>query len=325
MKRLLLFALLAALVLPGWAQDEMRIDFINLLRPRVTGYALNLNQNLRTTDSPAFAGLTLSGPITLPDGSVSSPVLHGTSDIDTGIYWITGATRFTFNGASVAQFNFGGLYLFDGYYISLYDTTITREDTNVIQLSADAAAPADFTLKAADGSGTDKPGGDFILAPGRSTGTGAGGDARIATSTVGSTGTTQNVLYDRIVAVGKVVSLVNNSDTPLFSVACADGNGVGGYIDYAVEVKDGTDVQVESGIVTFSAVNKATETWTTDIDKGTLSSALSGSTLTVTCSLDTATADTLKFIFKSNSGLTPTSTMLRYQIHLNSPQVITIL
>ena len=61
MKRLLLFALLAALVLPGWAQDETRIDFANLLRPRVTGYALNLNQNLRTSDSPTFAGLTLSG------------------------------------------------------------------------------------------------------------------------------------------------------------------------------------------------------------------------------------------------------------------------
>jgi hypothetical protein len=61
MKRLLLFALIAALFLPAVAQDETRVQLANLLRPRLSSYAFNLNQNLRTTDSPTFAGLTLSG------------------------------------------------------------------------------------------------------------------------------------------------------------------------------------------------------------------------------------------------------------------------
>ncbi len=58
-KRLMLFALLAALVLPVIGQDETKIQLANLMRPRLGAYAFNLNQNLRTTDSPTFAGLTI--------------------------------------------------------------------------------------------------------------------------------------------------------------------------------------------------------------------------------------------------------------------------
>jgi hypothetical protein len=61
MKRLLIFALLAALFLPVVGQDETKIQLANLMRPRLSAYGLNLNQNLRTTDSPTFVGLTLSG------------------------------------------------------------------------------------------------------------------------------------------------------------------------------------------------------------------------------------------------------------------------
>ncbi len=61
MKRLLIFALIAALFLPMMGQEESRILLGNLMKPKVPSYALNLNQNLLTTSSPTFAGLTLSG------------------------------------------------------------------------------------------------------------------------------------------------------------------------------------------------------------------------------------------------------------------------
>ena len=59
MKRLLIFALIAALFLPMMGQEESRILLGNLMKPKLPAYAFNLNQNLRTTDSPTFAGLTL--------------------------------------------------------------------------------------------------------------------------------------------------------------------------------------------------------------------------------------------------------------------------
>ena len=62
MKRLLFLALIAALFLPAVGQDnEYRVHLGDLIKAKAPSYAFNLNQNLRTTDSPTFVGLTLSG------------------------------------------------------------------------------------------------------------------------------------------------------------------------------------------------------------------------------------------------------------------------
>jgi hypothetical protein len=165
----------------------------------------------------------------------------------------------------------------------------------------------------------------LIIQGGQSTGTGIPAGVKIQTPYTGTaSNSTAQTEYTREWAVGKMWSLSNNTATPLFSVSCADGNGIGGYIIYSIEVYDGTDVQNESGTVSFAAVNKATETWTTDIDEVS-SQAVSSGSLATTWSVDTATADTFKVTLNSNSSLTPTYTRVRLQIFLNSPQTITLL
>ena len=275
--------------------------------------------------------MVASGQILAPPGNSDYPGLAFQSHPDRGV-WVNYEGR-VFIGLSSM---YAELYSASASFILRSnsanlgvgingDLVLRRADAAQLQLGSNSATPTDQTFKACGGSGTDKNGAMMTIQGGQSTGTALPGGVRIQTSTIAGTGSTENTYYDRLRVVGKVYSLTNNSTTNAFSVACADGNGVGGKIDYTVTVRDGTDVQTEAGVITFAAVNKAAETWTTDIDVGTVSSAKSASTLTVTWALDTATADTLKVTVNSNSGLTPTSTQLRYTITFNSPQVITIL
>jgi hypothetical protein len=60
------------------------------------------------------------------------------------------------------------------------------------------ACAAAVTLNATGGSGTDNPGGNFVLAGGKGTGTGAGGEVQFSTAAAGAcTGTSLNALVQR--------------------------------------------------------------------------------------------------------------------------------
>jgi hypothetical protein len=285
---------------------------------------LTANTGILTAD-----GISLnSGQLLLPNGNPTYPALSFARDTDTGFWW-RGSGQIAYTGDGSNQIYFGGanaLWINGSISLNLAGTMILGADSAaVLQLGADAAAPVDQTIKAADGTGTDKPGAMLTQQGGASTGTGAPGGWSVQTSTVAGTGSTANTYYDRIRAVGKVYSISNNSATALFSLAVADGVGVGGKVDYTIEVTDGTDIQVESGTVHFAAVNKATETWTSGTPAEVSLQALSGGTLATTWAADTATADTFKLTLNSNSSLTPTSTLVRIVITLNSPRAITIL
>ena len=269
------------------------------------------------------------------NGVAATPSIAFTNYSSTGFYVDSAyggaglALVFSTAGTAKAYLNAGGFSLNPGYAFGWSNSSILKSDNpNQIQLGTDAASPVDQTLKACDGSGTDKAGAMLTLSGGQSTGTGNPGGYRVQTSTVAGTGSTANTYYTRFHVVGKVYSLADNTATDIFSIACADGNGVGGKIDYTVEVTDGTDLHVESGTVHFAGVNKATETWTSsvaEVSTQAISNSGGGGSLATTWAVDTATADTFKITLNSNSSLTPTSTLLRYQITLNSPRVITIL
>jgi len=77
-KKLILITIFLALVLPGISQDnEYRIHLGDLIKSKGNAYAFALNQNLRTTDSPTFAGLTLTAPLTLANGGTFPDVAIG--------------------------------------------------------------------------------------------------------------------------------------------------------------------------------------------------------------------------------------------------------
>jgi hypothetical protein len=104
-------------------------------------------------------------------------------------------------------------------------------------------------------SGTDLAGGDLILKPGISTGTG-GSNLRLQTYTRAlSTGTSDNTATDRII-VTSPKSITDGSATTLVSLTIAAGSTVGGILQYTIEVTDGTDYQVETGQVFVSGYNK---------------------------------------------------------------------
>lgn len=106
MKRLLLFALIAALFLPAVGQDnEYRVHLGDLIKAKAPSYAFNLNQNLRTTDSPTFAGLTLTGTTFTINGSsgiLDNGTVPLTADWNVGAFDLTAvdmtATNFKLSG-----------------------------------------------------------------------------------------------------------------------------------------------------------------------------------------------------------------------------------
>jgi|SRR5215831_1080652 len=62
---------------------------------------------------------------------------------------------------------------------------------------------------------------------------------------------------NRIVLNGTPKTITDASATSLFDVACASGAVCGGALFYTITASDGTDWQSMSGLVTYSAVNKA--------------------------------------------------------------------
>lgn len=77
------------------------------------------------------------------------------------------------------------------------DLLLGRDAAATLQMGADAATPTAQTLKSADGSGTDKAGGDLTIAGGNGTGTGLGGAILFNTTPASTTGSTQNTSVTR--------------------------------------------------------------------------------------------------------------------------------
>jgi hypothetical protein len=78
------------------------------------------------------------------------------------------------------------------------------------------------------------------------------------------------------------VTITNASATSIFDVLIASGSMIGGGFVYQVHVSDGTDYQSLSGLVTYSAVNKAgTITGTITEATGNQAKTVSAGTLTL--------------------------------------------
>jgi hypothetical protein len=118
-------------------------------------------------------------------------------------------------------------------------------------------------------------------------------------------------------------TLTNSNFSNIFEVAIGEGETVGGTIIYRVEVKDGTDLQVYSRIVTFAGVNKL-GTVTSNIDSTALGSGSILTSGTLSQGWETTNGSgKMTAKFAASSSLTPTSMVLYYTLILNSPNAIT--
>lgn len=116
-----------------------------------------------------------------------------------------------------------------------------------------------------------------------------------------TSGTTGHSIIDRHI-FGSTKALTNNTNTSLVSATVASNTVAAGVIRYAVEVTDGTDVQVEVGTVHYKVTNKGGVIANNSADKsGNQQSATSG-TLTVTFSMTAANPAQLQV--NVNSSLT---------------------
>jgi hypothetical protein len=294
----------------------------------ITAFSVKIKTNGRLTSEGITAN---SGQSFFNLGSIAYPSIASLQFPTTGIsfYRDGSVTQFSNMGTNSFSTQNSGASIPSNtlalYFGASFDTILKWGAAATLQMGLSSATPIDQNILACGGVGVDKTGALLVLQGGQSTGTGIPGGVKLQTAYSGfASNSTAQTQYTREWKPGKVWSISDNSATGLISITCADGSMAAGYLIYSIEVTDGTDHQVESGTVTFAAVNKATETWTTDIDEES-SQAASGGTLATTWACDTATADTLKITLNSNSSLTPTSTKIRLQIFLNSQQIIALL
>lgn len=115
----------------------------------------------------------------------------------------------------------------------------------------------------------------------------------------------------------------NNAALGLFEIALPTLKGCSGTLHYQVFATDGTDVQVRSGIYTFSAVNKA-GSYTTASFITTENVAASTGTLTASFAVTSGT-NKVTIEITPNTSLTTTSYYVTYTLDTPTLQAVTIL
>lgn len=129
-------------------------------------------------------------------------------------------------------------------------------------------------------------------------------------------------LADRmIIGCTKTVG-TNNTAITLCDIALATLKGCAGELVYRVFATDGTDVQVRSGIVRYSAVNKAAA-YTSEIVIVSEAASVSTGTLTATASITTGT-NLITLNLTPNTSLTATTHVIEFTLINLSESTVTV-
>ena len=168
----------------------------------------------------------------------------------------------------------------------------------------------------ATAAGTNRAGGALLLQSGLGTGNSVPGLSRVLGDALGTAaGTADHTRVDRLVTGASKV-LTNNAVTALVNATIASNTVAAGNIRYAVEVFDGTDLQVEEGVVSYHATNKAGVIANNTTVKFGNQQAMTAGTLTVTWTT-TAASPTVVSI-NANSSLTPSAGYPRVTYELSN-------
>jgi hypothetical protein len=288
--------------------------------------SLTISVKLVTNGQLNAEGITLnSGKLALPNGNTTYPPLM----FESGLYIFSGPDKTMYSVFDSTHYTALGSdnILLSGLFLKLggTDLVLGKKSAATLKLGIDAASPTDQTITAHDSSGDNGVGAMLTLQGGQNKGAGAGGGVRIQTANVGASASTAGVEYTRYRAVGVIKTLTDGSATDVCSFAVVAGAGVGGMLTYTISVvdNDASDMQIESGTVIFAGLQDEAN-WHTSISEVSTQALESGS-LATTWAIDTATANTLKITCLADSDLTTPVITLRYQLHLNSPIVETVL
>lgn len=298
--------------------------------------------DLATTGANTFTGAqTIVGMLNFTGNceirqTATSPLILGTSGGSSYSVIKAGAGGFyvEVNTLNYAQLNTTHFGLSSGILLGwtaatadpspAKDLVLGREAAAVLQMGADAATATTQTLKAHDGTGTDKDGAILQISGGQSTGTARGGATSHRTSlSAASTGASVNSYSTRDYHSAKPVSLTESAATTFANISIASAGQAGARLICTVEASDGTDHQSLTSQVTVDGINKA-GTLTATLTQSDNAAAASAGTLTATYSV---TAGTNSIDIKCNAVSSLTQTTLRVKwsiVSLNSNGVATV-
>lgn len=139
---------------------------------------------------------------------------------------------------------------------------------------------------------------DFVVGVNDWTTTDNGMYVRLRSTNSGSTTTVNRALF------GADKALSDNAAVDVVSATVASGTATGGIIHYSIDVTDGTDHQVETGQVVWTAVNKA-GTVTAAVTEVNSQQSLSAGTLTTAWAISAATPALISV--NANTSLSPSA------------------
>lgn len=207
----------------------------------------------------------VSGKLIMPPGTAAAPTISPSDSSTSGLYFDTGNATFSLNGTRSIGFTAGTLEIFSNVGLLRMGTTadveLGREAAAVFQMGSDSSAPIAQTLKGPDGSGINIAGGNFTLAPGRGTGTGAGGSYIIATAPAGVTGSSQNALITRLTVDS--TGLITLADAVNFTFNATTGTKFGTATTQKLAFYNATPVVQQVAITANPAAAPAGGTGTT--------------------------------------------------------------
>ena len=308
-----------------------------------------------------FSGGTLTGPLLLPDGSLSAPALAFSSQTNTGI-WKPGAGTidFTFNGTggvrttatSIQIPSNSGLYWLAGALGTSGDLSLLRDAANTLALRNGTNAQtfniyntytdasnyermqiywtANTALIGMSAAGTGTA--NRIL----QVGNGFLGGVMIPSTFFPDVTDTRNFGDSRMWANGfisrsiqgsKSKALTESSATSFTQVAVpqtAGANYAAGEVIYTVYATDGTDSQTLQGRVAFSAVNKAgTETCSIGLAYTEVLAVSTASTLTCTHTCVTGLTDAVQIASNCVSSLSQSTFTIESRLDMPRPNTVT--
>ena len=160
-------------------------------------------------------------------------------------------------------------------------------------------------MRGPNASGTNIPGVTTTIQASLGTGSGLPGRLHLASSALGTAaGTTAHTAVDRHIVGGNKI-LTNNSAIAIMNATVANNTAHASHYHYAVEVFDGTDIQIEEGVVACHVTNKAGALANNTVVKAVNQQAATAGTLAVTFAISAANPAVVSF--NANSSLTPSA------------------
>jgi hypothetical protein len=271
------------------------------------------------------SGATGDSIVSVPAGSATSPGLQ-VGAVGFGIRQTATQLHFFVNGAANIKAIVSGGVQFDistaavpSWYSINNDCMWRRLGSRIWESGGvDSATPVASTIQIGETSrpGTDSNvgGGAGIVRTGNGTGTGALPVFTEQTPAPVASGTGAQSYVSRRVLGHSNAALVNNTATLFCRVNANSLTSMALLVSYTVEVKTATDVQIETGFVSFTNVTNSTPTITigTAVKSGTLNLPSSG-TLAVSFA-GTVNGSSVDYKITSNSSLTPTTHRVMFEI-----------